>query len=146
MSSPDFALRKISEMQDKHAGDFTISPEAFWHSHVQLRWQCVRKIVKAQSSLMAVDSLGELLAIPRPQRPKHQVGPLPSRKAGQPIDSPVLTDPVSRLNVIRVRILREPRSFGLLRREEALLAFRDSVEPLRGFFASISHGTILQLI
>jgi hypothetical protein len=27
-----------------------------------------------------------------------------------------------------------------------LLAFRDSVEPLRGFFASISHGTILQLI
>jgi hypothetical protein len=133
-------------MQDEHAGDFTISPEAFWYRHVQLCWHCVRKIVKAQSSLMAVDSLRDLFAIPRPERPKHQVGPLASRKAGQPIDSPMLTNPVPHLNVVRVSILREPRSFGLLRREEALLAFRDFVEPLRGFFALFRHNTILQLI
>jgi hypothetical protein len=50
------------------------------------------------------------------------------------------------LDVIRVSILREPRSFGLLRREETLLAFRDLVEPLGGFFAFSSHNTILQLI
>ena len=37
-------------------------------------------------------------------------------------------------------------SFGLLCREEALLVFRDLVEPLRGLFASLSHDTILQLI
>jgi hypothetical protein len=58
----------------------------------------------------------------------------------------MLTNPVSRLNVVRVSILRKPRSFGLLRREEALLAFRDLVEPLGGFFAPFSHNTILQLI
>ena len=58
----------------------------------------------------------------------------------------MLTNPVSRLNVVRVSILRESRSFGLLRREEALLAFRDFVEPLRGFLAFFPHNTILQLI
>src|SRR5271163_4815542 len=125
-------------MQDKDARDFTISPEASRYSHVQLRWHYVRKIVKAQSSLMAVDSLGGLSPIPRPERPKHQVRALASRKGGQPIDSPMLTNPVSRLNVVRVSILREPRSFSLLRREEAFLAFRDLVESLRGFFTPIS--------
>lgn len=44
----------------------------------------------------------------------------------------MLTNPVPRLNVVRVSILREPRSFDLLRREETLLAFRDLVEPLGG--------------
>jgi hypothetical protein len=95
---------------------------------------------------MAEDPLAGLSPIPGPKRPKHQVRPFTSRKAGKPIDSPMLTNPVSRLNVVRVSILCEYRSFGLLRREEALLAFRDLIEPLRGFFALFSHNTILQLI
>src|SRR5271156_3857646 len=110
MGSFDIALTEISKMQDDHAGDYTISPEASRYSHVQLRWHYVRKIVKAQSSLMAVDSLGGLSPIPGPQRPKHQVRALTSRKCGQPIDSPMLTNPVSCVNVVRVSILREPRS------------------------------------
>jgi len=133
-------------MQDKHARDFTISPEASRHSHVQLRWHYVRKIVKAQSSLMAEDSLGGLSPIPGPERPKHQVRALTTRKADQPIDSPMLTNPVSRLDVVRVSILREPRSFSLLGREETLLVFCNLVEPLGGFFALFPHSTILQLI
>jgi len=95
---------------------------------------------------MTVDTLGGLPPIPRPQRPKHQVGALASREARQPVDSPMLTNPVARVNVVRVSILREPRSLSLLRREEALLPFRDLVEPLRGFFPLFSHRTILQLI
>jgi hypothetical protein len=137
---------EISEMQDKHAGDFTISSEASRYSHVQLRWHYVRKIVQAQSSLMAVDSLWGLSPIPGPKRPEHQVRTLALRKARQSIDSPMLANPVSHLNVVRVSILREPRSFGLLGREEPLLAFCDLVEPLGGFFALFPHGTILQLI
>ncbi len=133
-------------MQDEHAGDFTISPESFRHGHVQLRWHYVRKIVKAQSSLMAEDSLGGLCPIPGPERPKHQVGTLASGKAGQPIDSSMLTNPVSRLNVVRMSILRESRSFSLLRREETLLGFRYLVEPLGGLSPRFSHGTILRLI
>ena len=133
-------------MQDKHTGDFTISPEASRYSHVQLRWHHVRKIVEAQRRLMAVDSLGGLSSISGPERPKHQVRALPLWKAGQSVDSPMLTNPVSRLNVVWVSILREPRSFRLLRREKALLAFRDLVEPLGGFLALFSHDTILQLI
>jgi hypothetical protein len=133
-------------MQDEHWGDLTISPETSRYSHVQLRWHYVRKIVKAQSSLMAVDSLLGPSPIPGPERPKHQVGALASRKAGQPIDSPMLTNPVSHLNVVRVSILREPRSFSLLGREETLLVFCNLVEPLGGFFALFPHSTILQLI
>ena len=133
-------------MQDKDARDFTISPESSRYSHVQLRGHYVRKIVKAQSSLMAVDSLGDLSPIPRPERPKHQVRALVSWKAGQPIDSPMLTNPVSRLNVVRVGVLGKPHSFSLLSREEALLAFCNLVEPLGGFPTRFSHNTILQLI
>jgi hypothetical protein len=146
VSSSYVALRDISEMQDEHAGDFTISPEGSRYGHVQLCWHYVRKIVKAQSSLMAIDSLGGLSPVPGPKRPKHQVRALASRKAGQPIDSPMLTNPVSCLNVVGVSILREPRSFSLLGREEALLVFRDLEEPLGGFSAYFSHSTILQLI
>jgi hypothetical protein len=58
----------------------------------------------------------------------------------------MLTNPVSRLNVVRVSILREPRSFSLLGREETLLAFCNLVEPLGGFFPLFPHSTILQLI
>jgi hypothetical protein len=124
-------------MQDKHAGDFTISPEASRYSHVQLRWHYVREIVKAQSSFIAVDSLGGLSPIPGPERPKNQIRALASRKAAQPINSPMLTNPVTGLNVIRVGILRKPRNFSLLRGEETLLAFCNPVEPFGGFFASI---------
>jgi hypothetical protein len=45
ISSSNVALREISEMQHKDAGDFTASPEARWYSHVQLRWHYIRKIV-----------------------------------------------------------------------------------------------------
>jgi hypothetical protein len=44
MSNPDVALREISEMQHKHARDFTISPEVSRNSHVQLRWHYVRNM------------------------------------------------------------------------------------------------------
>jgi hypothetical protein len=58
----------------------------------------------------------------------------------------MLTKPVSCVNMVRVSILREPGSFRLLGREETLLVFCNLVEPLGGFFASISDNTILQLI
>ena len=146
MSNSDIALREISEMQNEHAGNFTISPEAFRDGHVQLRRHYVRKVVEAQSSLMAVDSLGGLFPIPGPERPKHQVRALASRKARQPIDSPMLANPVSHVNVVGMSVLGKARSLGLLRREETLLGFCGLVKPLGGFLASISHNTILQLI
>ena len=95
---------------------------------------------------MAIDSLRDLSSIPGPERPKHQVGAFALRKTGQPIDSPMLTNPVSRLNVVRMSILRKPRSFSLLCREKTLLPFRYLVKPLGGFFPLFSHSTILQLI
>jgi hypothetical protein len=95
---------------------------------------------------MAIDALGGLVSIPGPERPKHQIRTLASRETGQPIDTPVLAHPVSRLNVVGVSILRKTRSFGLFCREETLLAFRDLVEPLGSLFALFSHNTILQLI
>jgi hypothetical protein len=95
---------------------------------------------------MAVNSLSGLSPIPGPERPKHQVRALASRKAGQRINSPVLTNSVSRMNVIRMSILREPSSFSLLRREETILHFRYLIESLGGCLAGFSHNTILQLI
>ena len=58
----------------------------------------------------------------------------------------MLTNPVSRTNVVGVSVLRKPRSFSLLGCEETLLAFCNLVEPLGGFFASVPRNTILQLM
>jgi hypothetical protein len=55
----------------------------------------------------------------------------------------MLANPISRLNVVRVSILRKPCGFSLLRREKTLLSFRYLVEALGCFFP---HFTILQLI
>jgi hypothetical protein len=136
----------MGEMEKKYTRDFTISSEAFRDGHVKLRRHYVGAVVKAESSLMAVDSLRDLSPISRPERPMHQVRALALREAGEPINSPMLSDPVSRLNVVGMSILREPRSLSLLSREETLLAFRHLVKPLGGFFAIFSHSTILQLI
>ena len=133
-------------MQDKDAGDFTISPEAPWYSHVQLRWHFIRKIVKAQSSLMAVDSLGSLSPIPGPKRPEHQVRTLTSWKTGEPIDSPMLTNPITDLNVVGMRVLCKAGNLGLLRCKEPPLALCEVVEVLCSRLAPFCHDTILQLI
>jgi len=95
---------------------------------------------------MAVDPLGCFSSIPGPERPKHQIRMLASRKVSETINSPVLTNPVSRMHVIRMSILREPSSFSLLRREEPILHFRYLIESLGGCLAGFSHNTILQLI
>ncbi len=133
-------------MQDKHAGNFTVSPKTCRYSHVEFGRHHIRQVMKAQSGLMAVDPVDGLRPISGPKRPKHQVRALTSRKARQPIDSPMFTNPVSHLNMVRMGVLREPYSFSLLRREETLLALSYLVEPLGGLFAPISHSTILQLI
>jgi hypothetical protein len=95
---------------------------------------------------MAVDSLRDLSTIPGPEQPKHQIRALASRKAAQPIDSAMLQNPVCRLNMVRVSILRKPDSFSLINKKKTLLIFRNIVEPLGGLFAFFPHSTILQLI
>ena len=46
----------------------------------------------------------------------------------------MLTNPVSDVHVVGVRLLGEPRSSGLLGGEEALLGLGYFVEPSSGFF------------
>ena len=71
---------------------------------------------------MAVDSLNLLLAIPRPERPKDELGPIGYREQSGLVDPAMLTDPVSNLNVVGMGILLGKSSrLGLLCGEEALL-------------------------
>src|SRR4029077_9106681 len=114
ISSSDIVLREISKLQHEHARGFTISSKVFRDGHVELGRHYVRKVVKAQSSFMAEDSLGDLPPIPGPEGPNHQIRALASGKDGQPIDSPMLTNPVSRLNMVRVSILRETPALACL--------------------------------
>jgi hypothetical protein len=58
----------------------------------------------------------------------------------------MLANPVPCLNVVRMSILREARSFSLLGREKTLLLLYYPVEPIAGFPVFVSRNTILQLI
>ena len=83
---------------------------------------------------MAVGAFMHFLPILGPEIPKHQVRALRSRKIGKAVDPAVLTDPVSGVPMIGVRLLGEPRPNGLLGGEAALLGLGYFMEPSRGFF------------
>src|SRR5579864_981078 len=90
--------------------------------------------MKTESRVVAVGALRHFLPILGPEIPKHQVRALRSRKIGQTVDPAVLTNPVSGVHMVGVRLLGEPRPSGLLGGGEALLGLGYLVEPSRGFF------------
>jgi hypothetical protein len=90
--------------------------------------------MKTASRVMAVGAFRHFLSILGPEIPEHQIRTLRSRKIGEAVDSAVLTNPVSDVHVVGVRLLGEPRSSGLLGGEEALLGLGYFVEPSSGFF------------
>ena len=94
---------------------------------------------------MTVDSLYLLIAVPRPERPKDEIGPIGDRKQSESIDPAMLTDPVSNLDVVGMGIFGKSSRLGLLRCEEALLLLGDLEEPPGRFAVRLGHNTILQL-
>jgi hypothetical protein len=105
----------------------------------------LRQIVKAESCLMAVHAFDFFVPVPRPERPKHEVGSIGGREQGEPVDAAVLADPVADLHMIRMGVLGKSSSLGLLRSEEPLLLLSDLKEPPRRFPMRLGHNTILQL-
>src|ERR1700740_1278024 len=101
--------------------------------------------MKTESRVMAVGALRHFLPILGPEIPKHQVRAVRSRKIGKAVDPAVLTNPVSGVHMVGVRLLGEPRPSGLLGCEEALLGLGYLVEPSRGFFIRSWHYIIPQL-
>src|SRR5713226_4638382 len=132
-------------MQDKYPWDSAVSTKAGWNGHVEFFRHQVREVVNAKGCRVTVDSLDGLGSVSRPKGPQHKVGALALREICEAIDSTVVSNPIPHLDVVGVGVLRESDSFGLLRCEEALLAFRDLVQPLGGFLARFLHHTILQL-
>jgi hypothetical protein len=101
--------------------------------------------MKAEGGVMTVGPFRDFLSILGPEIPKHQVRALRSRKIGKPIDSSVLTNPVSGVHMVGVRLLGEPRPSGLLGGEEALLGLGYFMEPSGGFFIRSWHYIFPQL-
>ncbi len=95
--------------------------------------------------MVAVDTFDFFVSVPRPERPKNEVGPISDREEREPIDPSVLPDPVTSLNVIRMGIFREARRFSLLGREETLLLLRSLEEAPGCIKMRLSHSTILQI-
>jgi len=122
-----------------------IAPEVCRHGHVQLRGHDVRQFVKAERGFMTVDPLGDFLPVLRPEIPEHKVRSLRCGKISEPVNSTVLPNPVSRIYVVGMRLLREARPDGLLGREETLLRLSYIIEPSGGLFVGSWHGIIPQL-
>src|SRR5579864_6508852 len=101
--------------------------------------------MKTESRVMAVGAFRHFLPIFGPEIPKHQVRALWSRKIGKAVDPAVLTNPVSGVHMVGVRLLGEPRPSGLLRGEEALLGLGYFMEPSGGFFIRSWHYIFPQL-
>ena len=132
---------KICIVENDYPWYFAVPAEMGRHCHVELCRVGIGKLIEAQCRLVAKDSLGFFFTIPRPQRPKHEVGPVSRWKLRHPVDSPMFTNPVTGLHVIRMGIFGKARRFSLLRREEALLLFRNVKQPSRGFQSEIGPRT-----
>ena len=110
---------------------------------MDLGWVHVGKFVKAERSLMAVDTLNFFAPVPRPKGPQNEVRAVRRRKLGKSVNAAMLSDPIAGLNVIRVCGLSEPCALRLLGREKSLLGQRVFEEPLRG--CAVRLRLILQL-
>jgi len=131
--------RKICIVEDEYPWYFTVPAEMGRHCHVKLRRVGIGKLIEAQCRLVTKNSFGFFFTIPRPQRPKHKVGPVGGWKLRHPVDAPMFTNPVTGLHVIGMGIFGKARRFGLLGGEEALLLLRDFKQPSRGFEVRLAH-------
>src|ERR1035437_4964345 len=94
-------------MKYEDAGNIAVAPEIRRNGHVKLRRIQIRQIVEAERGVVAVYALDFLVPVPGPQRPKDEVGPISRRKQSEPVDTPVLADPVPDLHMIGVRVFGE---------------------------------------
>ena len=94
---------------------------------------------------MAVDALRNFPSVLRPQIPEHEVRALWCREIGEPVDSTVLSNPVSRVHVVRMYLFGEPGPDGLFGCEKALLRLGYFEESPSGFLIRTSHCIIPQL-
>ena len=70
------------------------------------------------SGVVTVGALSNFLTILRPKIPEHEIGAFRSGKSREPIDSTVLPDPVSHLNMVSVGILGNTRADCLFGRKK----------------------------
>src|ERR1700751_2296293 len=101
--------------------------------------------MKTESRVVAVGALRHFLPILGPEIPKHQVRAVRSRKIAKAVDPAMLTNPVSGVHMVGVRLLGEPRSSGLLGGGEGLLGMGHFMEPAGGFFMRSWHCIFPQL-
>ena len=101
--------------------------------------------MKTKSRIMAVNALGNFLPVLRPQIPEHEVRSLGCRKIGEPVDSAVLSNPVSGVHMVRMHLFGEPRPDGLFGREKALLRLGYFEQSSSGFLVRTRHCIIPQL-
>jgi hypothetical protein len=88
---------------------------------------------------MAVDALRNFPSVLRPQIPEHEVRALCCREIGEPVDSAVLSNPVSRVHVVRMHLFGEPRLDGLFGCKKALLRLGYFEESSSGFLVRTRH-------
>ncbi len=139
------ALGQVSIVQYQDSRNVAVSPEIGRNGHVELCGIQVRQVVEAQRRLMAVYTLNLFIPVARPECPNDEIRPIGHRKQGEPVNTAVLTDPVSGLDVVGMRVLGESSRLGLLRGEESLLLLGDLKKPPRCFPMRLGHNTILQL-
>src|SRR5579872_2180697 len=101
--------------------------------------------MKTESRVMAVCAFRRFLPVLGPEIPEHQIRAFRSRKIGEAVDPAVLTNPVSGVHMVGVRLLGKPRPRGSLGGEEALLGLGYCMEPSGGFFIRSWHYIFPQL-
>jgi hypothetical protein len=69
----------------------------------------------------------------------------PRGEEGKSVDSPIFPNPIPGLHMVRMGVLSESGSLGLLRSEETLMSLSDLEEPSLCISMISLHNTILQL-
>src|SRR5713101_1301312 len=101
------AIGQVGIVQHQDAGNIAVAPEIRRYSHVELRRIQIRQIVQAEGRVVAVHTLDFLVPVPGPQCPKDKVRPISRRKQSEPVDPPVLANPVPGLHMIGMCVFGE---------------------------------------
>jgi hypothetical protein len=119
----DISVGKVGTMQYENAGNLAIATEVRRDRHVKLRRIEVRQIIKAQRRVVTVNTLDILISVSGPEGPEDEIRSIGYRKQGEPVDTPVLANPIPSLYMIRVGVFGEASGLRLLGGKKALLLF-----------------------
>jgi hypothetical protein len=121
-------LSYLSVMKAQDFGHWSSTTKRWRYGHIKSGGIYICEFMKTQSGLVAINPGWPIGAVTRPKPPQNQIRALRLRVESQPIDSTMLAEPVTRLNMVGSLVAGISERSGLFSREIPSLSSGDPIQ------------------